>query len=46
MPSDEVMNISYLIQPQPMYKETTPFVRKIVRIKKGIIRRLRHLIRR
>ena len=44
LPSDEVMKVSYIIQPKPMYKETGPFVRKIVRIKKGVIRRVRRLI--
>ena len=38
------MKVSYIIQPKPMYKETGPFVRKIVRIKKGVIRRVRRLI--
>lgn len=44
LPSEEVMKVSYIIQPTPMYKETSPFVRKIVRLKKGVARRLKRII--
>ncbi len=44
LPSDEVMEVSQMMVPVPYVRETSPFVRKLVRIKKGMVRRMRRII--
>ncbi len=46
MPSEEVKEVSYLIETKPIVVDTSPFVRKLVRIKKGVVRRIRRFLRR